>query len=333
MAIGQMELPYGQPGGKWLNSPVTVYRGNPWSIRQLIPDFERRSFGLHQPNTTFSRLNERLDVIVRTPNKQDDTFVPIGVVSKDYRLVPHKAVFDAATETLVNNNMDPAAMPVELALTRYGERMRLSVFLPAEYDFDPGDGYPMAMRLECFNSVERSTRFKALIGWFRFVCCNGLIIGVTRTNFQHRHAGDLSIADIAAVLKNGLEETTMEKERFKKWRARIVQLENLVPWIEKDVAKTWGFKAATRTYHIASSGWDVEIAGAYKDESPTTIQVRTTRKVPGSPHQVENAYDVSQVLAWLAKERNDVQEQLEWRQQIPGLMKALLNNASLGKSA
>ncbi|GAG99015.1 unnamed protein product, partial [marine sediment metagenome] len=38
-----------------------------------------------------------------------------------------------------------------------------------------------------------------------------------------------------------------------------------------------------------------------------------------------NAFDVSQILAWLAKERKDFQEQLNWRQQIPGLMKKLLN--------
>jgi hypothetical protein len=32
---------------------------------------------------------------------------------------------------------------------------------------------------------------------------------------------------------------------------------------------------------------------------------------------------VSQVLAWLAKERRDVQEQVDWREQIPGLLERM----------
>src|SRR5881296_1450081 len=39
--------------------------------------------------------------------------------------------------------------------------------LPGQYDFDPGDGRPMALRLECFNSVEGSCRFMAVMGWLR----------------------------------------------------------------------------------------------------------------------------------------------------------------------
>jgi hypothetical protein len=33
---------------------------------------------------------------------------------------------------------------------------------------------------------------------------------------------------------------------------------------------------------------------------------------------------VAQSLAWLAKERRDVQERLEWKQQIPELVRPLL---------
>ena len=47
--------------------------------------------------------------------------------------------------------------------------------------------------------------------------------------------------------------------------------------------------------------------------------VQQTDPVPGAPNNSGNLYDVSQVLAWLAMERRDVQEQLEWREQIPEL--------------
>jgi hypothetical protein len=51
--------------------------------------------------------------------------------------------------------------------------------------------------------------------------------------------------------------------------------------------------------------------------------VQPSRSVPGSRGEAANLFDVSQILAWLAKERRDVQEQVEWRAQIPALMAGL----------
>src|SRR5512145_1111014 len=85
---------------KWFNSPVSFHKGTLTDIHRHIPVFERRSFGLTQPDNESSRLNERLDTIVRLPFGDDTTFIPIGVVSKDYVLVPHDAVLDIATAAL-----------------------------------------------------------------------------------------------------------------------------------------------------------------------------------------------------------------------------------------
>ena len=322
--------------GKWLNSPVRLYEGNPREVRAILPDFERRELAVTHPEKLFPSINPHLDLIVRKPIEHHngrlwvsdihkDDYIPIGTVSKEYRLVPHIQVFDTALKALEENNIDPSQTKAEVLLTEYGERMHLSIYLPHLYDFDPGDGHPMAMRLECFNSVEGSTRFKTFIGWFRFVCMNGLIIGVTTARFQHRHDRTLNMSYIGSILKNGLEEGTTERENFRRWQKITIKKDSFIPWIDKKVYKTLGFKAATRAYHIARTGYDAKIIGTYKDVYPTTIPVQTTERVPGAPYEAHTAYDISQILAWLAKERNDVQERLEWRQQIPELMKALLN--------
>ena len=179
---------------KWFNSPVSFHAGSLSEIRQHIPTFERRGFGLIQPDNESSRLNKRLDTIVRVPFGDDTTFIPIGVVSKDYVLVPHQAVLDIATRALKAVNIAPDKVHAELTITEYGERMALSLYLPEKYSFDPGDGHPMALRLECFNSVDGSSRFRVLMGWFRFVCSNGLIIGVTHADVRRRHVGDFRLA-------------------------------------------------------------------------------------------------------------------------------------------
>jgi len=312
---------------KWFNSPVTTYEGDIASIRQFIPSFERRSFALAQPDDFKTPINMRLDTIVRLPIGDDAYFVPIGIVSKDYVLVPHLEVLDAASQALNKSKIPPKDVRAELTLTEYGERMELSLYLPWEYSFDPGDGNPLAMRLECFNSVDGSTRFRALMGWFRFVCSNGLVVGITQSDLRRRHVGELRTSDIGAVLSAGLVSARREKENFQQWMTKKLEWTALAPWIEDELKHAWGFKAATRTLHIAKTGHDVEIAGPYKGEKPTTIRVRKGKRVPGSPPTCRNLYDLSQVLAWLAKERRDLQEQLEWREKIPDLMKGLLNKA------
>jgi hypothetical protein len=70
---------------------------------------------------------------------------------------------------------------------------------------------------------------------------------------------------------------------------------------------------------------DAEIVGHYKGTTPTTIAMHATKRVPGASQPCRNLFDLSQILAWLAKERRDVQEQLEWREKIPELLVPLMN--------
>lgn len=308
---------------KWLNSPVTYHEGTLAGIRQHIPTFERRGFGLTQPGDDRSHLNGRLDTIIRLPLGDDPAFIPVGVVSKEYSLVPHTAVLEVATAAMEAAKVPVESVWAELKITEYGERMALSMYLPDQYQFDPGDGHPMALRLECLNSVDGSTRFRVLMGWFRFVCSNGLVIGVTRADIRRRHVGEFQIEDVGAVLQSGLKDSATEKLDFERWRKTPVGMDRLLRWVEKDLWKCWGFKAATRAYHIARTGHDVEISGPYKDNKPTTIPVHRVGRVPGSPMWCQDLFALSQILAWLAKERRDLQEQVEWREQIPGLLASL----------
>ena len=310
---------------KWFHSPVEFHKGNFSEIRQHIPSFERRSFGLIQPDMQHSTFNENLDLIVRLPQGEDNNYIPIGVVSKEYSLVQHTEILDKAIAGLKSAKIEEAELNTEIQITKYGERMHLSIYLPIKYRFDPGDENPMDLRLEIMNSVDGSTRFRCLMGWYRLVCSNGLIIGVTQSDIRRRHSGDLKIEDIGNVLAAGIGDSKTEKENFIKWRETKISIAKVAEWADNQLYVKMGFKAATRAFHIAKSGRDVEIIGPYKDNVPTSISVVRSLKVPGAPEQCTNLFDVSQILAWLAKERRDIQEQIEWREQIPKLMESLLN--------
>lgn len=309
---------------KWFNSPVYCHEGLLEDVQKYIPEFERRSLSLTQPGNHQTRINEHLDTIVRKPTQDDPDYIPIGVVSKEYTLIPHSEVLKVATDTFKNTGINLSKIQTKIEITEYGERMALSLFLPDEYSFDPGDGNKLALRLECFNSVEGSTRFRALMGWFRFVCSNGLIVGVTQSDFKRRHTGDIPLMEIKGIFTAGIARAEEEKENFKKWRSHEIKDDRLESWTNEELRKGFGFKAAARAYNIASTGYDVKIFGPYKHNTPSSIPVERTERVPGAPEKAKNLFDIGQVLAWLAKERRDVQEQLEWKEKIPGLMEPLM---------
>jgi hypothetical protein len=324
----QMFLLDDQEDRKWFNSPVRSYKGTLADIPQFIPDFDRRDFALASKRDLPAEptiANARLDMIIREPFGTEMELIPIGVVSKDYVLVKHAEIIKSATKALRSFSIWPEEVGADLTITEYGERMSLSLYLPEKYTYDPGDGDKLAMRLEFVNSVDGSTRFRVMMGWFRFVCSNGLVVGVTQADIKRRHVGDLSLDDVGSVLSLGLEKAESDRENFRQWRQKTITDGALVSWIEKDLKDQWGFKAATRVFHIARTGYDVEIAGLYKDQTPTTIKVEQTRRVRGSPFKSKTLFDVSQILAWLARDRRDVQEQLEWRDQIPGILEPLMN--------
>ena len=131
------------PPPKWFNSLVSFFSGTLSEIGPHLPEFERRPFALPQFETKLTRINERLDMIIRRPFGKDRDFVPVGIVSKEYAPVPHNEVVNTATKALENVHISPKDVKADLRITEYGERITLSLYLPEKYSFDPGDGHPM----------------------------------------------------------------------------------------------------------------------------------------------------------------------------------------------
>ena len=72
-------------------------------------------------------------------------------------------------------------------------------------------------------------------------------------------------------------------------------------------------------------GYDAKFLKPFERALPSRRTVKHSSMVPGSVVPARNAFAVSQTLAWLAKERQDIEEQLEWSRRIGYLMKHLLN--------
>jgi len=314
-----------QRRSRWLNSDLRIYKGGVDVVRRHIPEFERRSFGLIQEGGSSTRLNECLDAIIRKPVDDDRDCVPIGIVSKNYVFVPHSRVLDLAVKAINKMGVEDGDIASEMILSQYGERMALSLFLPSKYDYSPGDKDVMRLRLVCWNSVEGSGRFRAFVGWFRLICSNGLIVGITRLDIRRRHAGNMNLSDIQNVLARGLDYSIQDKKKFEEWKKNNIREDKWMPWVEGPLKRKWGIKAAARVNHIARSGYDAIVPVPILAKRVTDLYLEQGKKVPGCHSPATNAFEICQILAWIARERTDFQEQLAWQQQIPSLMKNLLN--------
>jgi hypothetical protein len=167
-------------------------------------------------------------------------------------------------------------------------------------------------------------KFTCVIGWLRFVCSNGLVVGVADTYYKQRHNRFLEMMDISAMLRAGIAATTREQKTYLAWSKKIIMEDELEQWTNKNLAKRWGVKAAARTWHITRSGFDVTLADPFEKGLPTEKSVNIEKKVPGAILPGNTIYAVAQSLAWLAKERRDIQEQLQMKREIHDLLKPLL---------
>ena len=331
----------------WYSRKVSVFNGTIRELRKKIPYFRRDPFRVESEGT-----NPHLDIIVRKPLKRnqgnllprdDEVHVPIATVSKQYILVQHHKVLGDLEEALREKGIDTAHLEGELKLTEYGERMWASFTLPTHGFnpdvhtwFDPGDGYPVVLKVNVSNSVDKTAALEINLTWHRLVCKNGLIYGED-IDFRRIHREkSLNSGAIKEFLEAQLEseQVAQQKHRFEEWYATEIVPKTLSEekpsppqiehWIDKVVAKEWNANAAARVYHIAKTGYDGNVTPFEKNVPPHEREVNGTSEVPGAFAPVRNAYDISQVLSWIAGHRGTLQEQLKWMLDIPYLMDALL---------
>ena len=176
----------------------------------------------------------------------------------------------------------------------------------------------MRFGIELFNSVDGSCRLMAVAGWLRFVCSNGLIIGADLIQLRQQHRQQLEVEEIGRLVGEAIDSAQGDRDRFVRWMSTRVEETALVPWVDEEVRSLWGVKAAVRVLGIATGGWDVEPLGAIIDRRPSVI--RTNRlgdvRVPGIDAPVGTLFGVSQVLSWIAGQRAEISEDLQWRSQV-----------------
>jgi hypothetical protein len=309
---------------------VQQFSGSVEDVAKHIPHFDRRDFSVAGQQGKATAKSDCYDAIVRLPldDKQQET--PVGVVSKSYRLIQHHEVLKMGAEALRSAGIDPDKAKAELRITRLGERMDLCLVLPEEpqYQFavptQQGPEDKMGLRFHCLNSVDGSTRLVALLGWLRLVCSNGLIVGTALCHVRKLHTLQLEVGDLALLFSRSLETAQKERPLYERWIRTPIDDPVLRRWVDGPVRKAWGVKVATRAYHIVRTGHDVDLVKPFERALPSRKTVEWRTPVPGSLSLGCNAFSASQALSWLAGQRREIPDQLDWMAQISDLVRELV---------
>lgn len=343
----------------WYGRTINSREGSLSELLDKVPDFKKVPCAIADEG-----VNPNLDMIVRDRLKPhpgvllpstDQVQMPVATVSKKYQLVQHHHVINALARVLEENNINLEGLQSELCLTEFGERMWFSLTLPT-YSFDlpsnmffePVDKYPLSLTINALNSVDKTTALEINLFWYRLVCGNGMVYG-DNIKFKEIHRTDTLNPDaIEEFVKYQLDQKQLKSQHqlLMKWQeAQVVPLHpseakpssgQIEQWLEKSVSKKWGVHAAARTYHIAKTGCDGKfVINTEKDIKKKvkfnnlTLNPKTATRVPGAFAPVRNAYDISQVLGWLASQQTTVQQQLKWMMDIPGLIRSLLRTKAI----
>jgi hypothetical protein len=252
-------------------------------------------------------------------------------VSTTYQLAQHADVVEMCLAGIREHKIDPASLRCEVGLTPLGEWMNFRAYFPETFLSQTRDGHKLALRLECFNSVDGSSRLVILFSWLRLVCTNGMMIHGTKAALHDIHDEHLKLDVIPKMISEGLKKARADEARLRQWEDSLVVPPKLDSWIDGHLAERWGKKAACRVLHICRSGSDVAFLETFDAGKPTDRQVRLLNPVPGAREGVKNLYDVSQALSWIATQRNNADERLEWQGHVPELIENLRRHSLTGE--
>jgi hypothetical protein len=294
------------------------FTGTTSEILKRIPRFEKLGSELLGLGA-----NVHSDVVVAHMNDGRQP-IPVGLVSKTYNLVQHCELIERALKWI--KSVPGATVPdqIELSATANFERILAKFDLGEGLSISP-DGKPVNLQLVCRNSVDGSTAIRARLGWYRLVCSNGMIVGVTlgRTRLTHKPEADLS--DAFTPLSEEMSTVARDRDMIRKWANTPVSLDRVRAWVDGPLVKAWNPLAACRVWTISTTGRDARFLPPFEKVSPSNRIVELLKPVPGSPGRAGTIYDVVQAMSWVASRRTDVDEAEQRQRQIGELAESLMN--------
>lgn len=147
-----------------------------------------------------------------------------SIVSRDYKLLRHE---DAVRqiENIIDGNSGLGKYRTRTEFYNDGGRMcRTYRFYKKSVEIKKGD--TVNPELHLFNSYDTTWPFIIIIGAFRFVCANGLVVGKKYLHLRKRHIYHFDEMDITEQVSTALKRFKLQANQWKKWKGRQLTEEN-----------------------------------------------------------------------------------------------------------
>ena len=147
-----------------------------------------------------------------------DTGKLYAIVSRDYRLIRHEQAIDEA-EQAIEEASGLGKYEISTDFCNDGGRMRRIYRFPEISVEIKSDDF-VNPELHLFNSYDTVWPFIVLLGAFRLVCTNGMVVGKEFLHLRKRHVYDFEQIDLKEQISSALERFELQTERWKKWANR-----------------------------------------------------------------------------------------------------------------
>ena len=132
---------------------------------------------------------------------REDTSEPIGIVSSLYGLMKHQDIIESFREALKKTKHEE-----KIAVLKNGAHLIATYKLPdTQVEVKKGD--LVSMQFIARNSYDGTKSFSLMLGAFRLVCSNGLIIGKEVFTYSQKHfAGNEMFSDASGIIQGKVSE-------------------------------------------------------------------------------------------------------------------------------
>lgn len=293
----------------WLGREFEESEGPISELMLKIPTFTSSPFRIG------AGVNEYLNLIARNPLgevgveeeiPENSIRIPVAAVTNNnYKLVQHHEVLDNVLNALRKKDAtDPETLEAKLRLSKYGARMWIRFLVP-DYEFNPGYGYPLTLRVNCFNSVDRKIAVKV-----RLSLAHGEDgVDTVVAGFSKNHDQSLKNCEIKSFLTFRLNQLSTED-----WFNASVSTDKF----EETVSGKWGKQAVNRASQLIT---ELERQAAEQQKNINELGSRFSNE-----SGEKNAFLLRHVLSLIAQEKKTLEMQEARLGQISKMMDELLED-------
>jgi len=116
----------------------------------------------------------------------------ISVVGKNYKLVPNSTIIPQFERAIINSNLNTDGIKRDITQSHGNARTVVKYTFP-EHTISIKDNDDLQLQIAVLNSYDGSWTFRSMVGAFRMLCLNGMVIGNSFATYKKRHSKSLDI--------------------------------------------------------------------------------------------------------------------------------------------